>query len=123
MKKTVTWISLLVITTIFNGNVYAKGESDYAIEHCSSIVGELEHTLPNNTRVDCITEMSVIEYDFTYKWYECITQALYYRMITGKQAICGLIHKNGTSIEDTHVERAWSMVKHYRLPVYILEIE
>lgn len=112
--------SLLFLLSI---QAHAKAEAEYALEHCNTINGITEFTLEDKTRVDCLTPRDAIEYDFTNKWYECISQALYYRMHTGRQAVCGLIHKNGTTIESEHVDRALDTVKHYNLPVYIFEIK
>ena len=99
---------------------HGKTEAEHVDEHCPTLNGEVEHILPDNTRIDCLTEYSAIEYDFTYKWYECVGQAMYYRVMTDKQAVCILIRKNGTDIELEHIERALKTVKYYHVPVHIL---
>lgn len=120
MNKLSMLLGILLLSMSFIA--HAKSESEYAEEHCSKIKGQLEHVLKDSTRVDCLTEYDAIEYDFTNKWYECITQALYYRKMTGMQALCGLIRKNGTYIETEHIQRALDTVKEYNIPVYIFII-
>lgn len=121
MKK----LSMLctVVLLCFSLSSQAKTESEYAEEHCATVNGQVEYVLKDSTRVDCLTEMDAIEYDFTNKWYECVMQALYYRKMTGMQAVCGLIRKNGTYIETEHVQRALDTVKKYNIPVYIFVIQ
>ncbi len=113
----------LSILLCFSISAHAKTESEYATDHCATVNGQVEHVLNDATRVDCLTEMDAIEYDFTNKWYECVTQALYYRLKTGMQAVCGLIRKNGTYIETEHIQRALDTVKEFNMPVYIFVIE
>lgn len=40
-------------------------------------------------RVDCLTSLYAIEFDFADKWAEAIGQALFYKMLTGK--IAGIV--------------------------------
>lgn len=119
-KLNMLWIVILMCLSL---STNAKTESEYATEHCATINGQVEHVLKDSTRVDCLTDMDAIEYDFTNKWYECVTQALYYRKMTGMQAVCGLIRKNGTYIETEHINRALDTVKEFNMPVYIFVIE
>lgn len=119
-KFNMLWVVILMCISL---STLAKSESEYANEHCATIDGKVEHVLRDATRVDCLTEMDAIEYDFTNKWYECVMQALYYRKMTGMQAVCGLIRKNGTYIETEHIKRALDTVKEYNMPVYIFVID
>jgi len=123
-KLSLTTLLLSTMILLFGASAaHSKTESEYAVEHCATVNGQVEHVLKDSTRVDCLTEYDAIEYDFTYKWYECITQALYYRKMTGMQALCGLIRKNGTYIETEHIKRAIDTVKEFNIPVYIFVID
>ena len=55
----------------------------------------MEYRLSDNTRVDCMTDILAVEFDFANKWAECIGQALYYGRQTKKQPACVLIMENG----------------------------
>ncbi len=56
-------------------------ESDYVNMHCK---GQIEFVLPDETRVDCLTDTHAIEYGYGRKWAEAIGQSLYYSAMTGK---------------------------------------
>lgn len=43
------------------------------------------------TRVDCLTDVHAVEFDFANKWAESVGQALHYQLMTGKKAMVVLI--------------------------------
>ena len=47
--------------------------------------GIKEYTLPDKTRIDCLTSSYAIEVDFAKKWAESIGQSLYYGLMTNKR--------------------------------------
>jgi len=61
-------------------------ERDYQEAWCNAANGIVEHRLPDQTRVDCLTETHAIEFDFSHKWAESLGQALHYANQTGKKA-------------------------------------
>ena len=63
-------------------------EKDYVNKHCT---GEIEHVLPDKTRIDCLTDEYAIEYDYAKKWAESIGQSLYYAKKTGKKPAVAII--------------------------------
>ena len=63
-------------------------ESYYVKNRCDILMGKREYKLNDGKRVDCLTDKHAIEFDFAYKYYECIGQALYYGMITKKTQMC-----------------------------------
>ncbi|HEA68639.1 MAG TPA: hypothetical protein ENI07_17710 [Desulfobacterales bacterium] len=65
----------------------------YQDKWCAEKQGVVEYVLPDRTRVDCLTDEYAVEVDFASasKWYESITQALHYAMLTGRQAAILLI--------------------------------
>ena len=60
-------------------------EKDYQQWWCEKQGGELEHRLPDKTRVDCLTGGYAVEVEYAPKWAEAIGQALYYARKTGRK--------------------------------------
>lgn len=68
--------ALFIVVTFISFSIFARGgasaipntskwkEADYVQYHCR---GEIEHRLPDKTRVDCLNDTHAIEYDFGYK--------------------------------------------------------
>ena len=63
-------------------------EKDYVNKYCTGII---EYTLPDKTRIDCLTEEYAIEFDYAKKWAESIGQSLYYAKKTGKKPAVAII--------------------------------
>lgn len=101
-------IYLIVLLIPFNASALEK---DYQIKHCK---GEIEFTLPDKTRVDCLTNKHAIEYDFGKKWAEAIGQSLHYAMFTGRRAGVVLIIAQG---EERFAKRLKAVILHYNLPI------
>jgi len=113
---------ITLATTLFCNIALAgekKNEAYYQELDCKERGGIVEYKLSDNTRVDCLTDTLAIEYDFAYKWYECITQSLHYAMHTNTQAICSLIFKKDNDIK--YKNSAEALIQHYNLPV-LLEV-
>lgn len=66
-------------------------ETEYQQAWCNAQGGVIEYRLPDYTRVDCMANIAgidyAIEFDFSRgtKVYECIGQALYYGLVTGRK--------------------------------------
>lgn len=116
-------MKLLLITLLLTScswTTYAatkKNERYYQTIDCNKRGGVIEYKLPNKTRVDCLTDDFAIEHDFASKFYEGITQAMYYAMRTGKDAKVVLILKKKSDLR--YVSRAKELIKFYYLPVEI----
>lgn len=79
-----------------NGNMLLPikkklNEADYIKAYCN---GKTEYVLPDNTRIDCLTENYVCEFDWAKKWYEGFGQTLWYSYNTGKKPCLVLILKS-----------------------------
>ncbi len=61
---------------------------------CDEQKGEMEHLLPDGTRVDCLTLDYAVEFDFAPKWAESIGQSLYYASKTARRPGIVLIIEN-----------------------------
>jgi len=87
--KLLTLVALLSTSTLAQTKSARPGssdkwhEADFVRAYCS---GEIEHVLPDRTRVDCLTATHAIEYDWGKKWAESLGQALFYSAMTGKKA-------------------------------------
>ena len=66
-------------------------EKYYQTLLCERLDGVMEKSLPDRTRVDCLTTEYAIEVDFAKKWAESIGQSLYYAKMTNRQPAIGLI--------------------------------
>ena len=73
-----------------------RSEMDFVAEFCHAPArkGQIEKTLSNRMRADCVTEEYAIEGDFAPKWEEVYKQAQHYAIETDKKAGILLILKN-----------------------------
>lgn len=60
-------------------------EESYQQAWCSAHNGIMEYKNKDFTRVDCLTDVYAVEFDFANKWHESIGQALHYGVMTGKK--------------------------------------
>ena len=95
-----------------------SAEADYVRQHCQGVI---EHVLPDNTRVDCLTDSHAWEFDRGHKWAEGVGQALHYAANTGRRAGVVLIIK-GNSDWRGYI-RARRLVDHYGLPIDLEIVE
>jgi hypothetical protein len=96
-------------------------ESDYRDFICSKLGGEIEHTLDDGSRVDCLTEANAIEVDWAKKWSEAIGQALYYSSKTGKQA--GIVLIISEPKERRHLEKIKQVAISKKLDIRLWTIQ
>ena len=80
----------VLLVTISTQRVYAgeraHPEKYYQQKWCAENHGQVEYVLPDQSRVDCLTETHAIEFDFADKWQEALGQPLFYAAATGKKA-------------------------------------
>ena len=76
-----------------SGRMTAKTEADYVALVCPRLGGVPEYRTSVGARIDCLTDSQAIEFDWANKWYEGVTQAMYYAMLTERQAAVALIEK------------------------------
>jgi len=70
---------------------HAHSESSYQHAWCSAHKGVEEYENKDYTRVDCLTSVHAVEFDFANKWAESVGQALHYQKMTGKKGMVVLI--------------------------------
>ena len=83
--------TLLLLTLLISGNVYAESERYYQHLFCNDTGGISEVTLSDRTRVDCLTFGMAIEVEFASKWKNSIGQAVHYARMTDRQPGIALI--------------------------------
>ncbi len=59
-------------------------EKEYQAKWCDCQGGTMEVYLIDGRRVDCVTDKWAIEFDFGFKLFESLGQALHYADMTGK---------------------------------------
>jgi len=107
-----------LVSTVFAKHLHP--ERYYQDLWCAERGGQVEVRMTDGTRCDCLTETMAVEVDFARKFYEGISQALHYAMLTGKKAALLLIvEKKG---DWKYVERAKRLIEFYQLPVTVFVI-
>ncbi len=82
---------VLLLCLLFAFSAHARHkvpERAYQEKYC---LGKMEVTLPDRTRVDCLTAEHAIEFDFAPKWGEAVGQSLHYALMTGRDPAIYLI--------------------------------
>ena len=98
-------------------------EKEYQEHWCKAHHGIMEYELPDKTRVDCLSAYAT-EFDFSYKVYEAIGQALYYSVMTGKPPAVVLIMENpNRSREQKYLDRLNVVAKKHGITVFIMTPE
>jgi hypothetical protein len=120
MKKLglATCIILFLAAPVFAKHIHV--ERYYQDIWCFEQGGNIEVRMKDGTRCDCLTEDMATEVDFAKKWYEGVTQALHYSMLTGRPG--GLLLIVETKKDWKYVERARTLIKFYNLPIKIFTI-
>ena len=82
-------------------------ENVYADQLCADRFQGWPVVLPSGLRPDCVTEYTVIEFDWAKspKHYECIGQAIVYHDQTGKLPICVLLVRDDDELQFARDQR------------------
>lgn len=97
-------------------------EKDFQGAWCTPDVGEKEYVLADRTRVDCLTDVHAIEFDWAKKWAESIGQSLHYARMTGQRAGIILIILN-VEKDAKYVTRVRKAIDHFGLPIDLCTID
>ena len=124
MKKYyITMFSAMILLFALGIPLVAQAETEayYQEKICAKYDARMEVINEDRTRTDCLSDENgshlSIEVDFAKKWYECLTQAMYYGMLYNNQAACVLIVEKDTDMR--HVDRARQLINHNKLPVWV----
>jgi len=107
---------------LFPGVAYSAGErlhyeAVYQEAWCKGVGGQIEVRLPEGTRIDCLTAVYAVEVDFSDKWYQGITQALYYAMKAGKRP--GLVLIKERESDQKYIDRARALIEFYGMGIKV----
>ena len=105
----------ILLLMLITSSAMAESERFYQEQWCDEHNGQTEYGLHDRTRVDCLTKIHAIEFDFSRKWSEAIGQSLGYAFETGKQPGIVLILNNKNSYK--HWIKLNSVINHYNLPI------
>ena len=122
MKTIQKVMALLLLLTLFSP-VHAGPHSErwYQTKWCLEQDGEMEVTLPDRTRCDCITKTHAVEIEFAdNKWYQAIGQSLHYALQTNKRPGILLIIESPKNRK--YWERLNRVIKTYNLPIDVWTI-
>lgn len=101
------------------GHSHLHPERYYQQLACTALGGQLEHVLPDHTRVDCLTADHAIEVDFAPKWAESVGQALYYAQETSKRPGVILILEHPTK-DVRYLRRLSSIAQQYGITIWTI---
>lgn len=83
--------------------------------------GTMEVVLPDRSRVDCLTEIHAVEFDFGHKWAEAIGQALNYSAQTGKRpGIVLILERPG---DERYLERIRAVDRAFGLGIEVWAVD
>jgi len=119
--KLLTCLILFLVAPFFAFAAHKHHEKWYQQQWCRDHGGQIEVSLPDGTRCDCVTDTHAIEFDFGSKWAEAIGQALYYGLQTGKKPGIVLILENERDYK--YWLRLNSTIQHYKLPIDTWEMK
>jgi hypothetical protein len=93
-------------------------EKEYQESWCLKNGGETEYVLDDRTRVDCLTGVHAIEFDFAPKWAESVGQALYYGLKTGH--IPGIVLIMESDGDERFLKRVKAVAEKYSIRVWTM---
>ena len=117
--KSIILTSILLGSLITN-NVQAATERYYQDLWCTKDIGISEHPWPigdSIKRIDCLTEDFAIEFDFAYKWYEGVTQALYYSELTNLRPAIVLIMRRNNKTDEAKWKAMNNLILKFHMPI------
>jgi hypothetical protein len=97
-----------------------ENEDYYNRQFCTQESGQAEYSLPDRSRVDCLTDTHAFEADWAdgLKVYESIGQSLYYAAETGKKpGILLLVRKHNS---EKHIRKVKRVIESWSLPVKLI---
>lgn len=118
-------IKIILVIFIIQYPCFAKRihpEKDYQSYWCKLNNGIAEYRLNDSTRIDCLTDLYAIEFDFANKWSESIGQALYYSIATNKKPAIVLIIENPEK-DKKFLKRLETVAKCYNIKIWTITPE
>ena len=123
MNKLVITVLTALFLTLPVSAKHVHLEKEYQEHWCKAHNGIMEYELPDKTRIDCVSAYAT-EFDFSYKVYEAIGQALYYSAMINKPPAVVLIMENpNRAREQKYLDRLNVVAKKHGITVFIMTPE
>jgi len=113
-------LAILLFLLIVQPAYSLENEDYYNRQFCTQESGQAEYSLPDRSRVDCLTDTHAFEADWAdgLKVYESIGQSLYYAAETGKKpGILLLVRKKNS---DKHIRKVKRVIENWNLPIKLV---
>jgi hypothetical protein len=111
---------ILLTILIIQSSHALENEDYYNRQFCTQESGQAEYSLPDRSRVDCLTDTHAFEADWAdgLKVYESIGQSLYYAAETGKKpGILLLVRKKNSA---KHIRKVKRVIESWNLPIKLI---
>ena len=111
---------ILLTILIIQSSHALENEDYYNRQFCTQESGQAEYSLPDRSRVDCLTDTHAFEADWAdgLKVYESIGQSLYYAAETGKKpGILLLVRKKNSA---KHIRKVERVIESWNLPIKLI---
>ena len=119
IKKIIALALLLsLFSPVYAGRIHP--EIWYQTKWCLEQGGEIEVTLSDRTRCDCITKIYAVEVEFGNRWHHAIGQSLHYALQTNKRP--GILLIIESPKDRKYWERLNRVIKTYNLPIDVWTI-
>ena len=112
-------VFLVGLSWVSSAAATGRNEQHYQAQWCNAQGGKMEVRVRGG-RVDCVTARFAVEFDFAPKWKECIAQARWYALMTGKHPACALIMGPGDGKYREMLDHYLSM---YDVYLKVIEVE
>lgn len=131
----------LAMLSILASSALAQSEAELTERFCRGM-SHTEYSLPDGTRVDCLSDTHAIEVEFTENWAEAVGQSLHYALWTREIAanpeyfepwsrdvkaplqagVIFICHRRRDTCTD-HTVRFFRLVEEFRLPITVWDCE
>jgi hypothetical protein len=117
MKKFWIILALLLISAI----CYSQKQLEKYYQNGFAIImkGKTEVVLPDQARVDIVTDTFAIEVDFAHKWAESAGQAIYYSIELNKKA--GVLLLVDGRKDERYIKRLMEVAERCNITVWLMD--
>jgi len=111
---------ILLTILIIQSSHALENEDYYNRQFCTQESGQAEYSLPDRSRVDCLTDTHAFEADWAdgLKVYESIGQSLYYAAETGKKPGILLLARKRNS--EKYIRKVERVIESWSLPIKLV---
>jgi len=111
---------ILLTILIIQSSHALENEDYYNRQFCTQESGQAEYSLPDRSRIDCLTDTHAFEADWAdgLKVYESIGQSLYYAAETGKKPGILLLARKRNS--EKYIRKVERVIESWSLPIKLV---